>query len=157
MVAKMGAVVYEAPRQFQVTDVPVLVPRRGEVLLAVEMAGMCGTDLRIHEGGVFSSYPLTPGHEIVGRVESLGEGVRHFTAGQRSPVPSSWSQPGDLSERTTVYDLGKILRQLRHVPLTKVSIHPAAKFPFLVRYCTAPAPCRHDQRTALAKIRRTTA
>ena len=83
MVATMRAVVYEAPRQFQVLDVPVPEPRRGEVLLAVEMAGMCGTDLHIHEGGFFSSYPLTPGHEIVGRVESLGESVRDLNTGQR--------------------------------------------------------------------------
>ena len=55
----------------------------GEVRLAVEMAGMCGTDLHIHDGGFFSKYPLTPGHEIVGRVDSLGDAVDDLSVGQR--------------------------------------------------------------------------
>ena len=44
---------------------------------------MCGTDLHIHDGGFFSQYPLTPGHEIVGRVESLGDAVNGLSVGQR--------------------------------------------------------------------------
>ena len=79
----MRAVVYSAPRQFEVMTLPTPQPAAGEVRLAVEMAGMCGTDLHIHEGGFFSSYPLTPGHEIVGRVEALGDGVEGPTVGQR--------------------------------------------------------------------------
>ena len=79
----MRAVVYSAPRQFEVRTVPTPVPGVGEVRLAVEMAGMCGTDLHIHDGGFFSKYPLTPGHEIVGRVESLGEAVEGLAVGQQ--------------------------------------------------------------------------
>jgi D-arabinitol dehydrogenase (NADP+) len=47
------------------------------------MAGMCGTDLHIHDGGFFSRYPLTPGHEIVGWVDQLGDEVEGLTVGQR--------------------------------------------------------------------------
>ena len=79
----MRAVVYSAPRQFEVGEVPMPVPGVGEVRLAVEMAGMCGTDLHIHDGGFFSKYPLTPGHEIVGRVDALGEDVGGLAVGQR--------------------------------------------------------------------------
>lgn len=71
----MKAVVYKAPHEFSVTSVPTPEPGPGEVLLQVEQAGMCGTDLHIHEGGFFSAYPLTPGHEITGRVAVLGDGV----------------------------------------------------------------------------------
>ena len=78
----MRAVVYDAPRHFEVRQVPVPEPGPGEVLLAVEMAGVCGTDLHIHEGGFFSRYPLTPGHEIVGRAFRLGEGVESPAPGQ---------------------------------------------------------------------------
>jgi D-arabinitol dehydrogenase (NADP+) len=42
------------------------------VLLDVEIAGMCGTDLHIHDGGFYASWPLVPGHEIVGRVAAFG-------------------------------------------------------------------------------------
>jgi D-arabinitol dehydrogenase (NADP+) len=79
----MRAVVYSAPRQFEVRTVPTPVPGVGEVRLAVEMAGMCGTDLHIHDGGFFSKYPLTPGHEIVGRVDALGEAVEGLAVGRR--------------------------------------------------------------------------
>ncbi len=77
------AVVYDAPGQFSVRDVAVPGPGAGEVRLAVEMAGMCGTDLHIDAGGFFSRYPLTPGHEIVGRVEALGDGVTSLALGER--------------------------------------------------------------------------
>jgi D-arabinitol dehydrogenase (NADP+) len=79
----MRAVVYDAPRSFEVRTVPTPEPGAGEVRLAVEMAGMCGTDLHIHEGGFFSRYPLTPGHEIVGRVDSIGDAVDGLSVGQR--------------------------------------------------------------------------
>ena len=79
----MRAVVYDGPASFEVRTVPTPEPRPGEVRLAVEVAGMCGTDLHIHEGGFFASYPLTPGHEIVGRVDSLGDGVEALRVGQR--------------------------------------------------------------------------
>ncbi|MGA2528390.1 MAG: zinc-dependent alcohol dehydrogenase family protein [Acidimicrobiales bacterium] len=78
----MRAVVYDAPRRFEVRSVPTPEPGPGEVRLALEMAGMCGTDLHIHEGGFFSRYPLTPGHEILGRVESLGEASGALSIGQ---------------------------------------------------------------------------
>jgi len=77
------AIVYQAPRQFSVTSVPAPEPARGEVRLRVEIAGMCGTDLHIHDGGFFSRYPLTPGHEIVGRVDALGDAVTGLGIGDR--------------------------------------------------------------------------
>lgn len=79
----MKAVVYEAPRQFTVREVPRAEPAPGQVRLRVKMAGLCGTDLHIHEGGFFSRYPLTPGHEIVGTVDAVGEGVTTPQVGQK--------------------------------------------------------------------------
>jgi len=79
----MRAVVYDAPRQFSLRTVATPEPGVGEVRLAVEMAGMCGTDLHMHDGGFFSKYPLTLGHEIVGWVDLLGEGVDGLMVGQR--------------------------------------------------------------------------
>jgi len=78
----MRAVVYDAPRQFDLRTVATPQPAVGEVRLAVEIAGMCGTDLHIHNGGFFSKYPLTPGHEIVGHVDALGDQVESLTVGQ---------------------------------------------------------------------------
>ena len=77
------AVVYAAPREFSVREVPMPEPGAGAVRLRSEIAGMCGTDVHLHEGGFFARYPLTPGHEIVGRVDALGPGVEGLRLGQR--------------------------------------------------------------------------
>ncbi|MDQ6921833.1 MAG: alcohol dehydrogenase catalytic domain-containing protein, partial [Candidatus Dormibacteraeota bacterium] len=78
----MRAVVYDRPRSFAVSDVPTPEPGPGEVRLRSAITGVCGTDLHIHEGGFDSRYPLIPGHEIVGLVDSVGEGVGDLQVGQ---------------------------------------------------------------------------
>lgn len=77
----MRAVVYTAPREFSLETVPRPVPGPGEVLLRSTITGVCGTDLHIHNGGFFSAYPLTPGHEIIGTVETVGPGVDDLPPG----------------------------------------------------------------------------
>ena len=67
----MKAVVYTGPREFTVTDVPVPQPGPGQVLIKVEQAGLCGTDLHLDEGGFDPRYPLTPGHELVGTLDGV--------------------------------------------------------------------------------------
>jgi D-arabinitol dehydrogenase (NADP+) len=78
----MRAVVYDSARRFSVREVPTPEPGPGEVRLAGVLTGMCGTDLHIHDGGFFSAYPLTPGHEILGRVDALGPDVVGLEVGQ---------------------------------------------------------------------------
>ncbi|WP_081651375.1 zinc-dependent alcohol dehydrogenase family protein [Cupriavidus sp. WS] len=68
--------------------VPVPVPGPGEVRIAVTACGVCRTDLHILDGELAQPKPvLIPGHEIVGRIESCGEGVTGFAAGERVGVP----------------------------------------------------------------------
>jgi len=71
----MKAVVYDQPRSFTVTEVAEPHAGDGEVRLRVVLAGVCGTDGHIHQGEFDPVYPLTPGHEIVGEVDELGEGA----------------------------------------------------------------------------------
>ncbi|MFI5166124.1 MAG: zinc-dependent alcohol dehydrogenase family protein [Thermoanaerobaculales bacterium] len=60
----------------------------GELLLAVHACGVCRTDLHLVDGELpRPKLPVIPGHEIVGRVASVGEGVDGFRAGQRVGVP----------------------------------------------------------------------
>jgi D-arabinitol dehydrogenase (NADP+) len=77
------AVVYDGPGDFSIRTIADPEPGPGQVVLDVEIAGMCGTDLHIHEGGFYAAYPLVPGHEIVGRVARLGDGVEDVAIGQR--------------------------------------------------------------------------
>lgn len=85
----MLAVRYDAPRSFDVLEVPDPDPGPGEVRVAVTIAGCCGTDLHIHEGGFFTRYPLTPGHEIVGVIDRLGEGVDSLSTGTKVAVDNT--------------------------------------------------------------------
>lgn len=78
----MKAVVYDAPRRFKVSEVPTPGPRPGEVRVRVEKTGICGTDLHIHEGKFFAEFPLIPGHELVGPVDAVGEGVGGLRTGE---------------------------------------------------------------------------
>lgn len=63
-------------------EIPVPAPGAGQVLLKVEACGICHGDSKIIEGWA-SEYPRIPGHEIVGIVEKLGEGVSNWKVGQR--------------------------------------------------------------------------
>jgi propanol-preferring alcohol dehydrogenase len=63
-------------------------PGPGEVLLRVHACGVCRTDLHVVDGELAGPrLPLVPGHEIVGRVLTVGAGVERLRAGDRVGVP----------------------------------------------------------------------
>src|SRR5690348_12362517 len=78
----MKAVVYDAPKSFTIRDIPTPDPKPGEVRVRVRQTGICGTDLHIHNGKFFAEFPLTPGHELIGPVDALGEGTEGFRVGE---------------------------------------------------------------------------
>jgi len=63
-------------------------PASGQVLVRVSACGVCRTDLHVVDGELTApKLPLVPGHEIVGRVESVGHGVEAFHPGDRVGIP----------------------------------------------------------------------
>ena len=82
----MKAVVYDAPRSFAIKEVPDPQPGPGEVRIRVIQVGVCGTDLHIHNGDFDAAFPLIPGHELVGTVESVGHGVTRVNVGEQVSV-----------------------------------------------------------------------
>jgi threonine 3-dehydrogenase len=66
-------------------EVPVPVPADDEVLVEVEAASVCGTDLHIFRWDAWARHrispPLTLGHEFAGTVVAVGRNVRHVDAG----------------------------------------------------------------------------
>lgn len=59
-----------------------------ELLIKVHTCGVCHTDLHVTEGELPDpKLPLIPGHEIVGHVESTGDGVSRFKTGDRVGIP----------------------------------------------------------------------
>jgi D-arabinose 1-dehydrogenase-like Zn-dependent alcohol dehydrogenase len=85
----MRAVYYESFRQLpSLEDVPDPVPPEDGAVIAVEATGLCRSDVHAWEGhddGV--ALPHVPGHEFVGRIESVGAAVTRFRPGQRVTVP----------------------------------------------------------------------
>ena len=87
--ATMRAMRLERPGMpLQAVELPVPVPAGGQILLRVEACGVCRTDLHLVDGELPDPVlPMIPGHEIVGRVASVGAGVDGVTQGQRMGVP----------------------------------------------------------------------
>ncbi len=69
-------------------QVAVREPAALQILVRVLACGVCRTDLHIADGELPSiPFPVTPGHEIIGRVERVGTGVSRFRIGDRVGVP----------------------------------------------------------------------
>jgi len=67
---------------------PLPRPGAGEILVEVAACGVCRTDLHVVDGELPNpKLPIVPGHEIVGRVAEMGEGVDGFKIGERVGVP----------------------------------------------------------------------
>lgn len=73
----------------QVEERPTPQPGPGEILVRIEACGLCHTDIHAMRGDwpVKPGLPLVPGHEGVGIVEQLGEGVTARHVGQRVAMP----------------------------------------------------------------------
>ena len=75
------------PARLEERDIPQ--PGAGQVLVRLEACGLCHTDIHAMRGDwpVKPGLPLVPGHEGVGIVEGIGEGVTNRTIGQRVAMP----------------------------------------------------------------------
>lgn len=79
----MKAVVYTAPREFQVREVPKPVIAPNQVLIRVRSCGVCRTDMHLHEGEFLARYPYTNGHEFAGEIVEIGGQTHGFQIGDR--------------------------------------------------------------------------
>jgi propanol-preferring alcohol dehydrogenase len=77
----------EPGRPLREAVVPDPAPGPGQVLLRVAACGVCRTDLHVADGELAEAkLPLVPGHQIVGKVEAVGEGAG-LAPGERVGVP----------------------------------------------------------------------
>lgn len=92
-----AAVVNEFHQKLDVKEVPVPEVGYGEVLVKIKTCGVCHTDLHAAHGDwpVKPKLPLIPGHEGVGVVEKLGEGVTSLKLGDRVGIPWLFSACGE--------------------------------------------------------------
>lgn len=82
-------------RPLEPAEVKTPIPAEGEIRIEIEACGVCHTDLHTVEGDLeLPKLPITPGHQIVGRVEEVGPAVERFSAGDRVGVPWLYSTCG---------------------------------------------------------------
>lgn len=90
-----AARIIEPKKPLEISELEKPKPETNEVIVKVTAAGVCHSDLHLWEGGYDLGdgtflkvtdrgvkYPVTPGHEIVGTVEEIGEGVEGFSIGE---------------------------------------------------------------------------
>lgn len=85
----MRAMILDRPgRPLRLADVPEPEPGPGEIRVRVRACGVCRTDLHVVDGDLPEPrLPLVPGHQIVGVVDAVGDGVSRFSIGDRVGVP----------------------------------------------------------------------
>src|ERR1700738_1435704 len=71
------------PGKLELSQRPLVDPPAGHVRIRVEACGVCHSDSATVEGGLPIEWPRVPGHEAVGRIDVVGEGVEGWTVGQR--------------------------------------------------------------------------
>ncbi|GGG11374.1 L-idonate 5-dehydrogenase [Rhizobium wenxiniae] len=89
----MKAVVIHSAKDLRVEDREVEAAGAGQVDIAIEAGGICGSDLHYYHHGGFGTVrvrePMILGHEVAGRVVALGSGVSHLAVGDRVAVSPS--------------------------------------------------------------------
>ena len=85
-----AAVVPALNGQWEVKEVPTPEPGANQVLLKIHASGLCYTDVHITKGEIPTEFPRILGHEPVGEIVAIGEGVTSRQVGDRVGVP--WVQ-----------------------------------------------------------------
>ncbi len=90
---KMRAIVAYAPGDYRLEEVETPKAGPGEILVKVEACGICAGDIKAYTGApsfwgdetqpAYIKAPVIPGHEFIGHVVALGEGVTGFEVGER--------------------------------------------------------------------------
>src|SRR6266496_1611432 len=83
---KMTAAVLYGKEDVKIERVPIPRVSHGEVLIKVQVALTCGTDLKVYQRGYHARMIVPPalfGHELAGVIEEVGFGVKGFRSGMR--------------------------------------------------------------------------
>ncbi len=89
---KMKAIMFYAPKDIRYEEVNIPEPNEGEVLVKVEAALTCGTDVKTYRRGhpvLIKKTPSGFGHEFSGTIAKLGENVEGFNVGDRVVAANS--------------------------------------------------------------------
>ncbi|MBN2381223.1 zinc-dependent alcohol dehydrogenase family protein [candidate division WOR-3 bacterium] len=83
-------------KPLKLVEMPVPEPGPGQARIKVSVCGVCHTDLHTVEGDLdLPQLPIIPGHEIVGRIDKVGDGVPESRVGERVGSPWLYSTCGE--------------------------------------------------------------
>jgi (R,R)-butanediol dehydrogenase / meso-butanediol dehydrogenase / diacetyl reductase len=109
----MKALVYLGPRRIELQDVPDRTPAAGEVVIATAASAICGSDLHaFREASPRRVPPLIMGHETVGTIAKVGDGVAPDRIGQRvvlRPVLACGECESCRAGRTNICPNGRLV------------------------------------------------
>jgi L-idonate 5-dehydrogenase len=117
----MRGVIIHAPKDLRIEPVPRVPPGPGEVRVAIQAGGICGSDLHYYNHGGTAAIrirePMALGHEIAGAIAEVGPGVEHLTVGTRVAVNPSrpcsrcaYCQAGMQNECLDMHFVGSAMR-----------------------------------------------
>jgi threonine dehydrogenase-like Zn-dependent dehydrogenase len=89
----MKAAILTEYRKFEVKELSIPEIKSDEVLIRIEFASICGSDMHVFNGDFKgrTPVPFIPGHEMAGIVELTGSEVKHYKAGDRAAIdPLIW-------------------------------------------------------------------
>ncbi|WP_019927466.1 NDMA-dependent alcohol dehydrogenase [Nocardia sp. BMG111209] len=108
-----GALIWEFDQPWQIEEIEIGDPRRHEVKVQLEAAGMCHSDHHLVTGGIpMAGFPVLGGHEGAGVVVEIGEGVEDIVVGDHvvlSFIPSCGKCPSCQAGMRNLCDLGALL------------------------------------------------
>lgn len=91
----MKAVVIPKPYEVIYENKEIPKPEHENVLVKILYGGICGSDLYSYEGkNPNIKYPQTPGHEAVGEIVGLGDGVKRRNIGEKVVIEPVWNECG---------------------------------------------------------------
>ena len=105
-----GALIWDFNQPWSVEEIEIGEPRRGEVKVQMEAAGLCHSDHHVVTGDIpMAAFPMLGGHEGAGIVVEVGEGVEDFAVGAHvaaSFIPSCGKCPSCQAGERNLCDLG---------------------------------------------------
>jgi len=79
----MRGYVYAGEGRAELRELPLPTLGHGEALVRMGLASICATDLKIIDGRVPAPVGTVVGHELVGEIAELAEGIEGYEVGQR--------------------------------------------------------------------------
>jgi NADPH:quinone reductase len=115
------------PDVLALQELPDAAPGPGQVLIAVEAAGVNRADVLFRSGGYHRgpALPAVPGLEAAGRIAAVGQSVDGFVVGDRVLAWGAAGQPGFYADHAVV-PIGRVLPVPGEVPATAAAALPVA-------------------------------